>query len=139
MIGLDTNALLRLLTEDDAAQAAQVRKRLAALDSVAESVLLNNIVLVETLWTLRRLYGFERAQLQDLLGQLLSASTFCFEDRATVSEATALFCDASNGQADFSDCLIAAHNAQLGCDTTVTFDKGMSALPQVEVLRARSG
>ena len=138
MIGLATNALLRLLTEDDAAQAAQVRKRLAALDSVAESVLLNNIVLVETLWTLRRLYGFERAQLQDLMGQLLSASTFCFENRATVSRATALFCDSSNGQADFSDCLIAAHNAQLGCDTTVTFDKGMCTLPQVEVLRARS-
>jgi predicted nucleic-acid-binding protein len=138
MIGLDTNALLRLLTEDDIAQAAQVRKRLAALDSVAESVLLNNIVLVETLWTLRRLYGFERAQLQDLLGQLLSASTFCFEDRATVSRATELFCDASKGSADFSDCLIAVQNTRLGCNATVTFDKGMSALPQVEVLHAKS-
>lgn len=137
MIGLDTNALLRLLTEDDAAQAALVRKRLARLDSVAESVLLNNVVLVETLWTLRRLYGFERAQLQDLLGQLLSASTFCFEDRATVSRAADLYCDASNRATDFSDCLIAALNARLGCDATVTFDKGMSALPKVEVLRSK--
>jgi predicted nucleic-acid-binding protein len=137
MIGLDTNALLRLLTEDDAAQAAQVRKRLAPLDSVAESVLLNNIVLVETLWTLRRLYGFERAQLQGLLGQMLSASTFRFEDRATVSQATDLYCNASNGSADFSDCLIAVQNARLGCDVTVTFDKGMSALPQVQVLRSK--
>lgn len=137
MIGLDTNALLRLLTEDDAPQAAQVRKRLAALDSVAESVLLNNIVLVELLWTLRRLYGFERAQLQDLLGQLLSVSTFCFEDRATVSQATELFCDTAHGTADFSDCLIAVQNAKLGCDATVTFDKGMGGLPQVEVLRAK--
>ena len=138
MIGLDTNALLRLLTEDDAVQAALVRKRLAALDNVAASVLLNNVVLVETLWTLRRLYGFERGQLQDLLGQLLSASTFCFEDRATISRATELYCDASKGSADFSDCLIAVQNAKLGCDTTVTFDKGMSALPQVEVFKAKS-
>ena len=138
MIGLDTNALLRLLTEDDAVQAAQVRKRLAPLDSVAESVLLNNIVLVETLWTLRRLYGFERPQLQGLLGQLLSASTFSFEDRATVSRATDLYCDAANGAADFSDCLIAVQNARLGCDTTVTFDKGMVALPKVEVLRTKA-
>lgn len=138
MIGLDTNALLRLLTEDDAAQAAQVRKRLAALDSVAESVLLNNVVLVETLWTLRRLYSFERAQLQDLLGQLLSASTFCFEDRTTISQATELFCNNANGSVDFSDCLIAVQNARLGCDTTVTFDKGMSTLPQVEVLKAKA-
>ena len=67
MIGFDTNALIRLLVEDDAPQAAAVRKRLAALDNVAEAVFLNDIVLVETLWTLRRSYGFERAQLHDLL------------------------------------------------------------------------
>jgi predicted nucleic-acid-binding protein len=136
MIGLDTNALLRLLTEDDPAQAAAVRKRLSKLDAVAESVLLNNVVLVETLWTLRRLYGFERASLLGLLEQLLSASTFCFEDRSTVSQATALF--ASSG-ADFSDCLIAVQNTRLGCETTVTFDKGMGSLPHVELLRVKAG
>lgn len=131
MIGLDTNALIRLLTEDDAVQAAAVRKRLAPLDDTAESVLLNNVVLVETLWTLRRVYGFERAALQDLLEQLLSARTFCFEDRAAVSHAAALFTQSS---ADFSDCLIAVQNASLGCDCTVTFDKAMGTLPQVELL-----
>jgi predicted nucleic-acid-binding protein len=135
VIGLDTNALIRLLTEDDAAQAAAVRKRLAALDAVAESVLLNNMVLVETLWTLRKLYGFERAALLGLLEKLLSASTFCFEDRATVSQAVALF---TSGAADFSDCLIATQNARLGCDATVTFDKAMGTLPRVELLRAKA-
>lgn len=136
MIGLDTNALLRLLTEDDAAQAAAVRKRLAKLDAVAESVLLNHVALVETLWTLRRLYGFERASLLGLLEQLLSASTFCFEDRATVSQATALF---ASSAADFSDCLIAVQNTRLGCDATVTLDKGMGGLPHVELLRVKAG
>lgn len=136
MIGLDTNALLRLLTEDDAAQAAAVRKRLAKLDAVPESVLLNHVVLVETLWTLRKLYGFERTNLLGLLEQLLSTSTFCFEDRATVSQAAALY---ANSAADFSDCLIAVQNARLGCDVTVTFDKGMGGLPQVEVLRTKAG
>jgi predicted nucleic-acid-binding protein len=131
MIGLDTNALIRLLTEDDAAQAAAVRKRLAPLDETAESVLLNNVVLVEALWTLSRVYGFDRAALQDLLAQLLSARTFCFEDRAVVSHATALF---TQSAADFSDCLIAVQNVRLGCDCTVTFDKAMRALPGVELL-----
>jgi len=135
VIGLDTNALIRLLTEDDAAQAASVRKRLAPLDAVAESVLLNNVVLVETLWTLRRIYRFERAALRDLLEQLLSARTFCFEDRTTVAQAVALF---ASSAADFSDCLIATQNARLGCDCTVTFDKAMGTLPQVELLRAKS-
>lgn len=133
MIGLDTNALLRLLTEDGVAQAAAVRKRLAPLDALAESVLLNNMVLVEALWTLRRAYGFERAALQDLLEQLLSARTFCFEDRATVAQAVTLY---ASSAADFSDCLIACTNTRLGCETTVTFDKAMRSLPAVELLKA---
>jgi predicted nucleic-acid-binding protein len=134
VIGLDTNALLRLLTDDDAAQAALVRKRLTALDATPESVLLNNVVLVETLWTLRRAYGFDRNDLQSLLEQLLSASTFCFENRQVVTQASALF---QSSAADFSDCLITAQNSALGCEATVTFDKAMAGLPQVELLRAK--
>lgn len=134
MIGLDTNALIRLLTEDDPAQAAVVRKRLAPLDAVAESVLLNDVVLVETLWTLRRVYGFDRQAMVGLLDSLLAASTFAFEDRATIVQASTLFRD---GSADFSDCLIAVKNARLGCDTTLSFDKAMQGLPGVDLLRAR--
>jgi predicted nucleic-acid-binding protein len=134
VIGLDTNALLRLLTDDDATQAALVRKRLAALDAVPESVLLNNVVLVETLWTLRRLYKFEHSELQSLLDHLLSASTFCFENREVVAQASALF---EAGGADFSDCLIVAQNNMLDCEATVTFDKAMASLPRVELLRGK--
>ena len=134
MIGLETNALLRLLTEDDAAQASLVRKRLAGLDATPESVMLNNTVLVETIWTLRRLYNFERSELQNLLEQLLSASTFCFENREVVAQASALF---QSSAADFSDCLIVAQNSALGCEATVTFDKAMSSLPGVELLQAK--
>ena len=134
MIGLDTNALLRLLTEDDAAHATLVRKRLAALDATPESVMLNNTVLVETMWTLRRLDNFERNELQDLLEQLLSASTFCFENRDVVTRASALF---RSSAADFSDCLIVAQNSALGCEATVTFDKAMGSLPSVELLNAK--
>lgn len=131
MIGLDTNALIRLLTQDDPAQAARVAQRLEPFDTVPESVLLNNIVLVETLWTLRRVYGFDRKAMQDLLAQLLSAQTFRFENREVTSKAAALF---SSTAADFSDCLIAVQNAHMGCDLTLSFDKAMAKLPQVVVL-----
>jgi predicted nucleic-acid-binding protein len=134
MIGLNTNALLRLLTDDDAAQAELVRKRLAALDATPESVLLNKVVLVKTLRTLRKLYGFERSELQDLMEQLLSVSTFCFENRQVLANASKLF---QSSSADFSNCLIAAQNAALGCESTVTFDKGMGGLPGVELLRIK--
>ena len=133
MIGLDTNALIRLLTQDDPVRAARVAQRLEPFDKLPESVLLNNVVLIETVWTLRRVYGFDRQAMQELLAQLLSAQTFGFENRDVVSQATALF---NSTSADFSDCLIAAQNAHLGCTLTLTFDKAMSKLPLVDVLAA---
>lgn len=132
MIGIDTNVLLRLLTEDDLAQAAAVRRLLEPLDAVAESVLINDIVLVETLWTLRRLYGFDRTDQAEVLGQLLSALTFRFEDRQVLSQALALF---THSAADFSDCLIAAKNTQWGCESTATFDRSMAALAGVALVK----
>ena len=69
MIGIDTNILVRLLTDDDPVQAEAVRCLLTPLDKVAESVVINNIVLVETLWTLHRLYGFDRQTQLDVLNQ----------------------------------------------------------------------
>lgn len=131
MIGIDTNVLVRLLTQDDQAQADAVQRRLAPLDAVAESVLINDIVMVETLWVLRHLYGYDRPTLAEILGHLLSALTFRFENREVVSLAARHFSDST---ADFSDCLIAAKNASLGCEVTATFDHAMAKLPSVELL-----
>lgn len=133
MIGLDTNALIRLVVADDPAQFTAIQKRLQSVDALAESVALNDVVLVEALWTLRRVYGFERADLQALLAKLLATHTFKFENREVLKQATGWY---STTPADFADCLIAAKYAELGCETTVTFDRGMKALPMVEVLTA---
>lgn len=132
MIGIDTNVLLRLLTEDDVAQAAAVQRLLAPLDSEPESVLINDIVLVETLWTLRRLYGFDRAGQAEVLGHLLSALTFRFEDREVLSQALKAFTASS---AEFSDCLIAAKNTRWGCESTATFDRSVGTLAGVALLK----
>lgn len=131
MIGIDTNILVRLLTDDDPAQAGAVRRLLTPLDAVAESVVINDIVLVETLWTLHRLYGFDRQTQLDVLNRLLSALTFRFENRDLVTQAVRLF---AHSNADFSDCLIAAKNTGMGCEYTATFDQAMGKLKGVELL-----
>ena len=106
---------------------------LEPLDAVPEAVLINDIVLVETLWTLKRLYGIDRAGQASVLGHLLSALTFRFEDREVLSQALALFNESS---ADFSDCLIAAKNTRWGCESTATFDRSMAALDGVALVKA---
>ena len=51
--------------------------------------------------------------------------------REAVSKAVILFEQSSCG---FSDCLIVAKHAQLGCEFTATFDRGMRKQPGVKVL-----
>ena len=53
MIGLDTNVLLRLFIEDDAAQSERARRLVDASAANAPCVV-NPVVLAEFAWTLAR-------------------------------------------------------------------------------------
>lgn len=128
MIGIDSNILLRLLTGDDAAQAEAVRRLISPFDTVPDSILINDIVLAETFWTLARGYRYDRAAQATALHHLLATYTFRFEDRDVLLRAVRLF-EAS--AAGFADCLIVAHNQAAGCDYTASFDRAMAELPGV--------
>ena len=66
MIAVDTNGLVRLLTGDDARQAAAARALFAA-----ESIWIAKTVLLETGWVLRSLYGLEERAIEEAFTRLL--------------------------------------------------------------------
>ena len=84
------------------------------------------------MWDESRESRIQGTELHDLLGQLLATHTFGFENRQVVTLAAQWY---GSTAADFSDCLIAAKNSALGCDLTVSLDRGMKGLPDVELLR----
>jgi predicted nucleic-acid-binding protein len=57
---------------------------------------------------------------------LLEARELSFEDEPAVEEALFHWKDSACG---FADCLITAHNRQLGCRATATFDAKAARLP----------
>lgn len=128
MIGIDSNILLRLLTADDPVQLEAVERLIAPYDATPESILINNVVLAETFWTLTRGYRFDRAAQAMALQHLVSTHTFRFEDRETLLRAITLFGASKTG---FADCLIVALNEAAGCDHTASFDEAMGSLPGV--------
>ncbi len=131
MIGIDTNVLLRLLLDDDAAQSRRIDALLAAHGTQAGAVHVADAVLAETLWTLVSVYQQPKPALVEALTSLLHEPVFGFEDRAAVATALAAFEHATCG---FSDCLIAAKNSAWGCEFTASFDKRMRRLQGVRVL-----
>lgn len=126
MIGVDTNVLLRVILNDDTGQSYRARRLLADAEAAGEPVLVNVLVLAETVWTLRRRYRFARDQLLDVVDTLARTSSFVLDRPAAVEEALSI-CRAN--RVDLPDALSAVLNRDSGCSTTYTFDKDASALP----------
>jgi predicted nucleic-acid-binding protein len=85
MVAVDTNVLVRLLTEDDAKQAAAARSLF-----VAESIWIAKTVLLETGWVLRSLYGFDESAIRNAFIRLLGLKNVQIEDEPSVAAALAL-------------------------------------------------
>jgi predicted nucleic-acid-binding protein len=126
MLGIDTNVVVRLVIADDAEQTRRARKLIDQALGRDESVLVSLLVLLESEWVLRSRYGFGREALLSIFRALLEARELSFEDEPALEEALFHWKDSACG---FSDCLIAAHNRQMGCRATATFDAKAARLP----------
>jgi predicted nucleic-acid-binding protein len=126
MLGIDTNVVIRLVILDDAEQTRRARKLVSQALSRDEPVLVSLLVLLESEWVLRSRYGFNREALLSIFRALLEARELSFEDEPALEEALFRWKDSACG---FSDCLITAHNRQMGCRATATFDGKAARLP----------
>ena len=126
MLGLDTNVVVRLIVSDDAEQTRRARKLVEQALSRDEPVVVSLLVLLEAEWVLRSRYGFNREALLSIFRALLETRELSFEDEPAMEEALFRWKDSACG---FSDCLIAAHNRQMGCRATATFDGKVARLP----------
>ena len=125
MIGIDTNLLVRYLTQDDAAQSKQAGRIIDAAIEVGEDLYLNHIVVCELTWVLSRAYGYAKDELLGVLEKILAAGQFAFEDKDSLWRALEAF---RRSRADFADCLIGVKNSTAGCRTTVTLDRAAAGL-----------
>lgn len=63
MIAIDTNILVRYITQDDELQSKSAEKLLAEYDGKTQSIFINNIVLCELFWVLDRGYKYSKDQM----------------------------------------------------------------------------
>ncbi len=120
MIGLDTNILVRFITQDDrelAATATRLIERRCTAESPGHVCA---PVLVELVWVLRRGYRYEKTTVVEVVRKLLGAAELIVEDNETVRLALR---DYESGTADFADYLIGRSNHARGCAPTYTFDR----------------
>jgi len=124
VIGLDTNVLVRYLTQDDAAQFQEASNLLLGLEKAHRSAYLSTITLCETVWVLVRAYKIDRAQIVGMFEKLLDTSLFVIEDKNAVREAVDLY---RVGKGDFADYLVGVRSRNAGCTVMATFDAVLHA------------
>ena len=114
MIAVDTNVLVRLLTEDDPDQA----KRAAKLFGENE-IFIPKTVMLETEWVLRHAYGIDKKGILGAFQRLMGLSNVKIEDHQTISVAVSWY----NKGFDFADALHLASSRD--AEEFATFDKSL--------------
>lgn len=120
MPALDTNALVRYVVEDDAAQLAAARRLIRKCVSEGQTLFVPVTVTLELEWVLRSNFEYAKDEVMQVLASLLSAAELTFESERALEVALQLY---REGSADFADCLHVALAAQAGELPLWTFDK----------------
>lgn len=81
MIAIDTNVLLRYLLDDDVKQSSKAKKLIIA----SHPVLLTDVVVVETIWTLMgKRYSIDKTGICAIVRSLVGDGGFVFEDSQVI-------------------------------------------------------
>jgi len=131
MIGLDTNVLVRYLTQDNPAQFAKAAAFIDAASEREERFLVNTPVVCELVWVLTAVYDYSREEIAEALEQIFTTAQFEIE---RLDEARQALGDFRSSKADFSDALIGRINRSLGATHTVTFDRDLKAVETFRLL-----
>jgi len=126
MRAVDTNVLVRLITRDDARQAA------LADAFVENGAWVSILALAEASWVLQKLYYRTAAELAAAIGVLLDHKDLTLQAREVVSAALDLFRERPS--LGFSDCMIFELARKAGHLPLGTFDRDLGKVEGVQKL-----
>jgi predicted nucleic-acid-binding protein len=131
MKGLDTNVLVRYLTQDDPKQAAIATKVIEEAAVREEKMLVHPIVFCELIWVLETAYGFPKADIIKILERILRTAQFEISEKDLLWLALG---DYRSGKGDFSDYYLGRANERAGAGVTLSFDTALKADPRFQIL-----
>jgi predicted nucleic-acid-binding protein len=126
MRAVDTNVLIRLITRDDAKQAAAAEK------FVSSGAWVSHLVLAEAMWVLEAVFERNSEQIALAVEMLLDHATLTVQDADVVAAALSHF--RRHPAPDFSDCLVLAIARKAGNLPLGTFDRALGKLDGAERL-----
>ena len=120
MKALDTNILVRFLTNDDAIQAKKVYQLFKNAEAKRERFFVPLLVVLELLWVLESVYNISKAEIVETISELIYLPLLKFEN---ISILQIFIKEAADTNQDLSDILIGCAARASGCSVVLTFDK----------------
>jgi predicted nucleic-acid-binding protein len=129
MIGLDSNVILRFITQDDPVQSPIADSVFETRLTTEQPGFVSVVAMAETAWVLERRYRLTASALADALERILQIETLIVDHEEAVLAAVVAV---RTGVGKFGDALIAALNEEARCERTLSFDRGALRLTGFE-------
>jgi predicted nucleic-acid-binding protein len=130
MIGLDTNIIVRYLTQDDPVQSRRAEEIIEHTLSEDNPGFISLVTIAETAWVLERTYHQSNREIVRSIEMMLQADSLLIQNEQEVFTAMVAL---KIGAGTFADALIAALGQWAGCASTLTFDKRASRIRGFEL------
>ena len=121
MIGLDTNVLLRYLTQDDPTHSRRATEIIERRLTEQEPGFVSLVTILEVVWVLKSLFKRSRQEIANDIEMILAADTLEVQNEQEVYCAVVAL---RKGAGTFEDALIGSLGNWRGCSATWTFDEG---------------
>jgi predicted nucleic-acid-binding protein len=131
MIGIDTNVLVRYITQDDPQQSSLASTIIEQSCTRDDPGFINHIVLCELVWVLKRCYNASKEESLAVVEQILRTAQLQVFQPQVVWQALK---ETRAGGVDFADYLNVRINKNMGCLETVTFDRALAQNEGVRLL-----
>ncbi|MFZ1135182.1 MAG: type II toxin-antitoxin system VapC family toxin [Candidatus Korobacteraceae bacterium] len=120
MIGLDTNVIVRYLTQDDPVQSRKASELIEHRLTVDTPGFVSIVAMAETVWVLDRTFNQSPREIASIIERMLQIEVLLIEHEQEVFTAMIAL---REKRGDFADALIGALGAKAGCKYTLTFDQ----------------
>jgi predicted nucleic-acid-binding protein len=117
---IDTNLLIRFLTEDDPEKAKAVEILLGKAGKGEIRILIPSVVIAELVWVLKSFYDMQTGEISELVGAVLNTPGLDTQDKSILREALKTF---ERKGIDFVDAWILEFARDRNIKTIYTFDR----------------
>lgn len=135
MIAIDTNILVRYLTQDDPQQFEIASELIESALSKGNPIFVSLVVILESIWVLQETYSFDKQKIVNFLHFISSEPGFVLQEKEAILKALKIFTHHHN---DFPDLLIGSISEMKNCEVIYTFDKKLKKYPPFKVLKISS-